>query len=76
MKICFVIYSNEIKQLLISKPQTVYAGFDPTAESLHIGNLLILKNLFHWQRSGHRVIVLVNEIHYGNRISFFHILMN
>lgn len=40
-------------------PQCVYAGFDPTADSLHIGNLLILMNLLHWQRAGHQVITLV-----------------
>lgn len=51
--------SNEIVDLLHSKPQCVYAGFDPTASSLHIGNLLIVKNLIHWQRAGHRVIALI-----------------
>lgn len=45
--------------LLTSKPQCVYAGFDPTADSLHIGNLLILMNLLHWQRGGHQVIALL-----------------
>lgn len=39
--------------------QCVYAGFDPTADSLHIGNLLILMNLLQWQRAGHQVIALV-----------------
>ncbi|XP_049852334.1 tyrosine--tRNA ligase, mitochondrial [Schistocerca gregaria] len=51
--------SAEIVDLLNAKPQCVYAGFDPTADSLHIGNLLVIINLLHWQRSGHRVIVLV-----------------
>lgn len=37
----------------------MYAGFDPTADSLHVGNLLILMNLLHWQRAGHQVIALV-----------------
>lgn len=37
----------------------MYAGFDPTADSLHIGNLLVLMNLLHWQRAGHQVIALV-----------------
>lgn len=40
-------------------PQCIYAGFDPTADSLHIGNLLVLMNLLHWQRGGHQVIALV-----------------
>jgi tyrosyl-tRNA synthetase len=37
----------------------VYAGFDPTANSLHIGNLLILLGLLHCQRAGHRVVALL-----------------
>ena len=41
------------------KPTTVYAGFDPTAPSLHVGNLLVLTSLLHFQRAGHRVVVLV-----------------
>jgi hypothetical protein len=40
--------------------QTCYCGFDPTASSLHIGNLLALIALIHCQRKGHTPIVLVN----------------
>lgn len=50
---------DEIVDLLNSKPQCVYAGFDPTAKSLHLGNLLVLINLLHWQRGGHQVIAVV-----------------
>ncbi|WP_151526628.1 tyrosine--tRNA ligase [Serinicoccus kebangsaanensis] len=38
---------------------TVYCGFDPTAPSLHFGNLVQLVVLRHLQRAGHRVICLV-----------------
>ncbi|GAA1167385.1 tyrosine--tRNA ligase [Ornithinimicrobium humiphilum] len=38
---------------------TVYCGFDPTAASLHFGNLVQLIVLRHLQRAGHRVICLV-----------------
>ncbi|MFV0457264.1 MAG: tyrosine--tRNA ligase [Actinomycetales bacterium] len=38
---------------------TVYCGFDPTAPSLHFGNLVQLVVLRHLQRAGHRVIALV-----------------
>jgi len=41
-----------------SPPLTVYAGFDPTAPSLHAGNLLPLLTLQRFQRAGHRPIVL------------------
>ncbi|XP_036051499.1 tyrosine--tRNA ligase, mitochondrial isoform X3 [Onychomys torridus] len=42
-----------------SSPQTVYCGFDPTGDSLHVGHLLTLLGLFHFQRAGHNVIALV-----------------
>ncbi|KAM7331468.1 hypothetical protein ACRRTK_008176 [Alexandromys fortis] len=39
--------------------QTVYCGFDPTGDSLHVGHLLTLLGLFHFQRAGHNAIALV-----------------
>ncbi|XP_043255813.1 tyrosine--tRNA ligase, mitochondrial [Colletes gigas] len=53
------ICEKDIKKLWKSPPQCVYTGFDPTAESLHVGNLLVLVNLLHWQRCGHQVIILL-----------------
>ncbi|OXU18021.1 hypothetical protein TSAR_004213 [Trichomalopsis sarcophagae] len=50
---------NHVSTLVNHNPQCVYAGFDPTADSLHIGNLLVLMNLLHWQRGGHQVIAVV-----------------
>ncbi|CAF4922071.1 unnamed protein product [Pieris macdunnoughi] len=50
---------SEIVNLLNKSPQCVYAGFDPTANSLHIGNLLVIVNLLHWQRGGHNPIALL-----------------
>src|SRR5579859_5426766 len=38
---------------------TVYCGFDPTASSLHLGNLVPVMALAHFQRCGHRPISLV-----------------
>lgn len=40
-------------------PKTVYCGFDPTADSLHIGNLVPLLALRRFQLQGHRPILLV-----------------
>ncbi|MBE7467187.1 MAG: tyrosine--tRNA ligase [Planctomycetes bacterium] len=37
---------------------TVYCGFDPTADSLHVGNLLGLVNLARFQKAGHRAIAI------------------
>lgn len=39
--------------------RTVYSGFDPTADSLHVGSLLPLLTLRRFQRAGHRPIALV-----------------
>ena len=49
----------ELRQALEDGPLTVYCGFDPTAPSLHFGNLVQLIALRHLQRAGHRVIGLV-----------------
>ena len=38
---------------------TLYAGFDPTADSLHIGSLLPIMGLMHFQRRGHKPVALV-----------------
>lgn len=38
---------------------TGYIGFDPTADSLHIGNLVQIMTLVHFQRCGHKPLVLV-----------------
>ena len=44
---------------LFSSPQCVYCGFDPTADSLHVGHLAPLLLLFRLQKSGHTPIALV-----------------
>jgi len=44
---------------LMEKRRTVYAGFDPTAESLHVGHLVQLMSLRRFQKAGHRPIALV-----------------
>jgi len=43
----------------VKSPLTVYAGFDPSAQSLQVGNLASLMSLARFQRHGHRVIALV-----------------
>ncbi|MGO8690924.1 MAG: tyrosine--tRNA ligase [Thermoguttaceae bacterium] len=44
---------------LAEKPRTVYIGFDPTADSLHVGHLVALMILRRFQQCGHRPIALV-----------------
>ena len=48
-----------LRALLASGPQTLYCGFDPTASSLHIGNLVPLLCLRRFQLAGHVPIVLM-----------------
>ena len=49
---------DELKRFL-SQSRTLYSGFDPTAESLHIGNLVPLLALRRFQLAGHKPIALV-----------------
>ena len=48
-----------LTQWLLSGSRTLYAGFDPTADSLHVGSLLPLMVLRRFQRAGHQPIALV-----------------
>jgi len=50
---------SALREALADGPITAYCGFDPTAPSLHFGNLVQLVVLRHLQRAGHRVICLV-----------------
>lgn len=52
-------HETALRRALAGGPLTVYCGFDPTAPSLHLGNLVQLILLRHLQRAGHRVICLV-----------------
>jgi len=36
-----------------------YIGFDPTADSLHVGSLAQIMTMIHFQRSGHKPVALV-----------------
>jgi tyrosyl-tRNA synthetase len=48
-----------LPRLLGEKSRTIYVGFDPTADSLHIGHLVALMVLRRFQQAGHRPIALV-----------------
>src|SRR5450432_2712739 len=43
----------------LGQSRTIYAGFDPTADSLTIGNLVQMLLLARFQRAGHRVVVIM-----------------
>ena len=57
----FVAQATDVDELkrYLSKPSSCYIGFDPTADSLHVGSLVPIMALAHMQRQGHRPIVLV-----------------
>lgn len=44
---------------LLEQMRAAYVGFDPTADSLHIGNLVPIMLLAHYQRCGHKPVALV-----------------
>ena len=50
---------DEVRKMLANEKVTFYIGFDPTADSLHVGHFLGLMVMAHMQRAGHRTICLV-----------------
>lgn len=44
---------------ILDSPLTVYVGFDPTADSLHLGHVVPIMALSHLQKAGHRVLIVV-----------------
>ena len=52
-------HEEEIRELLGKEKVTFYIGFDPTADSLHIGHFLQMVVMRHMQLAGHRPIALV-----------------
>ncbi len=48
----------KLKEAMDAGPITLYCGFDPTSDSLHVGNLLPLLALRRFQQAGHKVIAL------------------
>ena len=53
-----VTYEEELYKQL-EQPTTFYVGFDPTADSLHIGHYIPIMAMAHMQRAGHRPIALM-----------------
>ncbi|MDY3740763.1 MAG: tyrosine--tRNA ligase [Selenomonadaceae bacterium] len=51
--------AEEVRKLLEEEQVTFYVGFDPTADSLHVGHFLGLMVMSHLQKAGHRPICLV-----------------
>ncbi|MEG1003783.1 tyrosine--tRNA ligase [Clostridium sp.] len=52
-------HEEETRELLGKEKVTFYIGFDPTADSLHVGHFIALMFMAHMQQAGHRPIVLI-----------------
>lgn len=52
-------HEEEIRELLESGPVKFYIGFDPTADSLHIGHFIQIMVMAHMQRAGHIPVALI-----------------
>ena len=65
-------FEDELYEQL-KQPTTFYVGFDPTADSLHIGHYIPIMAMAHMQQAGHRPIALMGggepESGYRCRIS-------
>ena len=55
------------EELMQQERVKAYVGFDPTADSLHIGNLVPIMLLVHWQRAGHTPVALGWSHRHGGR---------
>ncbi|HHT64464.1 MAG: tyrosine--tRNA ligase [Caldicoprobacterales bacterium] len=54
-----VTHEDEVRDLLGSESVTFYIGFDPTADSLHVGHFIQVMVMMHMQQAGHRPIALI-----------------
>lgn len=54
-----ITHEEEIKKALETEKVTFYIGFDPTADSLHVGHFIAMMFMAHMQRAGHRPIALI-----------------
>lgn len=52
-------HEEQIKEILEKEKITFYIGFDPTADSLHVGHFLQMMVMSHMQRAGHRPIAII-----------------
>ncbi len=53
------VYEEDLRKLLETESVPFYVGFDPTADSLHIGHYIPIMAMAHMQRAGHKPIALI-----------------
>ncbi len=54
-----ITFEEDLYKLLGTEKVPFYVGFDPTADSLHVGHFLVLMAMAHMQRAGHKPICLI-----------------
>ncbi|MBZ4647365.1 MAG: tyrosyl-tRNA synthetase, partial [Clostridia bacterium] len=54
-----VTHEEQVREILEKEKVTFYIGFDPTADSLHVGHFLQMMVMAHMQRAGHRPIAII-----------------
>jgi len=52
-------HEDEIRELLGREQVTFYIGFDPTADSLHVGHFIQVMVMMHMQKAGHKPIAII-----------------
>ena len=53
------VFEDDLRKLLDSESVSFYVGFDPTADSLHIGHYIPIMAMAHMQKAGHKPIALI-----------------
>ena len=54
-----VVFEDELYETLSNESVPFYIGFDPTADSLHVGHFVALMAMSHMQKAGHKPIILI-----------------
>lgn len=54
-----IVFEEDLRKLLETESVTFYIGFDPTADSLHVGHFVQLMAMRHMQLAGHKPIALI-----------------
>lgn len=54
-----VTHEEELSEHLKEKPRSAYVGYDPTADSLHVGHLIPTLVMRRWQKAGHRAVIIL-----------------
>ncbi|WP_422667079.1 tyrosine--tRNA ligase [Buchnera aphidicola] len=57
--ISYITNEEKLNNIINKKCISLYCGFDPTADSLHIGHLILLITLKRFQKNGHRPIIVI-----------------